>query len=160
MQLFVAALVVDCGSGMFLPGLLALCSSRCLPFGCRQAQDARRLGRYGPEGQFNCSGMFLGGLFGEDASHAVFSAVVVMLKMLGVLVGMDHKDSYTARLRPRLSSTTAVIYSTLVLLVTIHLVLRSLVGRQARDARHHVWFLPCRARRQPRQWHGHGWFRW
>ena len=34
------------------------------------------------------------------------------------------------------------------LLVMIHLVLCSLVCRQARDARHHVWFLRCRARRR------------
>ena len=42
---------------------------------------------------------------------------------------------------PRLSSTTAVVCSMLVLLVTIHLVLCSLVCRQPCDDRHHVWLV-------------------
>ena len=41
------ALIVDSGSGMCRAGFP---SSRCVPFGCRQAPDARHHGRYGPEG--------------------------------------------------------------------------------------------------------------
>ena len=37
---------------------------------------------------------------GEDMSRAVFFSDVVRLKMLGVLVGLDQKDSYAARWRP------------------------------------------------------------
>ena len=41
------ALIVDSGSGMCRPGFP---SSRCGPFGCRQAPDAQHHGRYGAEG--------------------------------------------------------------------------------------------------------------
>ena len=52
---------------------------------------------------------------GEDTSRAVFLSVDARPKMLGILVGMDQKDSYDARLRPRSSTTTAVAYAWLVL---------------------------------------------
>ena len=41
--------------------------------------------------------MFLAGFAGFYAVRAVFPMVVVRSKMLGVLVGMDQKDSYAAR---------------------------------------------------------------
>ena len=46
-----AALVVFLGCGMCFAGFTGMMlSSRCVPFGCRPAQDARHHGRYKPEG--------------------------------------------------------------------------------------------------------------
>ena len=39
-------------------------------------------------------GMFMAGFAGEDTFHAVFSLVVNRLEMLGIMVGMDQKDSF------------------------------------------------------------------
>ena len=64
--------------------------------------DARHHGRYEPAGQSCCEVLrslptsavaYLAGYAGDDI-FAVFPSVVVgMLKMLGILVGMDQKDS-------------------------------------------------------------------
>ena len=51
--------------------------------------------------------------------------------MLGILVGMDQKDSYAARLLPRSSSTTSVACSPAGLLVCTYSVFPSLVGKLA-----------------------------
>ena len=45
------------------------------------------------------SGMFMACFAGEDAIRAVFPLIVDRPRMLGILVGMDQKDSYAARLR-------------------------------------------------------------
>ena len=50
-----------------------ICILRCVPFGCRQAQDARHLGRCGPEGQLRdrrrySSGVCLAGVAGVCTS--------------------------------------------------------------------------------------------
>ena len=60
-------------------------------------------------------------------------------KMLGFLVGMDQKGSYSAWLRPRSSPTSTVALSWLVLLVSWCV---SLHCPQAQDARHLVRYGP------------------
>ena len=68
-----------------------------LPSCCRQAQDARHLGRYGPGGRFfsevaaevgvdSVSGMFTAGFAGISAFHAVFSTFVGWFIMPDTLV--------------------------------------------------------------------------
>ena len=58
----------------------------------RLTPDARHHGRYGPQRQFGW------GFAGDDTTRAVFLMVVFKPKMLGILVGMDQKDRYVARL--------------------------------------------------------------
>ena len=47
----VAALVFNCGSGLFWAGFAGDTAVRCVPFGRQQARDARHFGRYRPDGQ-------------------------------------------------------------------------------------------------------------
>ena len=67
--------------------VLQVVLSRCVPFCCLQAQDARHHGRYGTEGLFASivfalvvvlgTGMCMAGFAGNDASHAVAGMTVV-----------------------------------------------------------------------------------
>ena len=59
-------------------------------------------------------------------NYAAGFAPVLRPKMLRVLVGVDQKDSHTASLWPRSSSSRAVACSQLVLVVLMHFVLCSL----------------------------------
>ena len=67
------------------------CTSRCVPFRCRQAQDAPHHGRYDSEGQF-----FAG--FAGFAPRAVFLPVVYRPTMLGIMAVLDQMDSNAATL--------------------------------------------------------------
>ena len=84
------------------------------------------------------SGTFVAGFARYDASPAVFVLLVGRPAVPGIMVFV------VSRKWPRSSSTTAVVCSMLVLLVTIHFVLCSLVCRQARDAGHHGWYVDRR----------------
>ena len=66
--------------------------SRCAPFGRRQAPDARHHGRSGPVLQ-----LWWVGFAGDDTTRVVFSLIVDWPRMLGIMVGMDKKDSYTVQ---------------------------------------------------------------
>ena len=59
--------------------------SRCIPSSCRQAIAALVV-----DMAVACACLVL---LGDDTFRAVFTSVVDMLKMLGILVGMDQKDS-------------------------------------------------------------------
>ena len=120
--------------------------ARCVPCCRSQAPDALHHGRFGPEGFLAFSGSGMCKACFAGISHlALCSFFVFTPKMLGILVGMDQKDSnvqwYVSWFRavfPSLSSgivvagevaalpsTLAVARSRLVLMVTMQ-VLRSL----------------------------------
>ena len=63
------------------------------------------------------SGLCYAGFAGVDSSRTVYPSVVVRPKMLGVLVGVEQKDSFSARLWPRSPSTWTVACAWMVLLV-------------------------------------------
>ena len=67
------------------------------------------------------SGMCFAGFIGEKAFCAVVPLVVCRPKMLCILVGMDRKDSWTARMWPRSPSTWTVACAWLVSLVHMNL---------------------------------------
>ena len=69
--LFGAALVVFSGSGMCVAGFPGDDLTRCVPFCGGNAQDARHLGRFGPEGQFSAIQLDSSGrLFLENVSYS------------------------------------------------------------------------------------------
>ena len=142
-----AALVVDIGSGMCALVLLVtlrpvLCSLRLSVGHAALVVDIG-------------SGMFYAGFAGNVTLCAVFPSIVgwpcrarrrhwqwnvlcwfCWSRYLLCCVPFDCRLAM-----PRSSSTLAVVCYMLVLLVTLHLVLCSHVCRQARDARHHGWYI-------------------
>ena len=94
-----AALVVFLGCGMCLAGYTGkVLSSRCVPFGCRPAQDARHHGRYQPEGL----------LRGEMPFSSSFPAVacarlvllVLLLALCSLLLSTGPDDRHHGRYGP------------------------------------------------------------
>ena len=81
-----AALVVDNGGGICLLVLLVL-FTYCVSFWCRQAQDARRLGGYGPE--WHVCWHVLGCIAGY-VGFALCSVYCRQARDAGIMSGLDQ----------------------------------------------------------------------
>ena len=128
---------------------------------CWQPQDARHHGRHVPYGQLCCeeaapvvdAGLACTRLLLLIFHLALCSFSCCQAKVLGILAGMEQKDSYVAYLWPRSLSFKAAACAWLVFLVTILLavfpsvvemlkMLDILVGSDQKDSfQRYSWFL-------------------
>ena len=101
------ALFVDSDSGVSQAGFAVIFTSRCVPFCCRLASDARHHGRYGAEGisrvsefrqlhvQGSCCWFLL-----VMIHVALCSLLFRQARVLGIMAGMNQKGFFKVVPRP------------------------------------------------------------
>ena len=93
---YAAALFVDNGTGMYMAGFPGYAAPRAVFLCFRLAQDAPLHGRFSELAAalvVDSGGIFMVGFTGDDAPRAVLFFLVVRPKMLGIMAGLDQKDS-------------------------------------------------------------------